>query len=77
MIVHPVVMPGRSMLSWTVLGDVGAVVDPVDVYLGYLAALGRSPNTQRAYATSLKLWFEFRATGPKRNGPYRAPHNPV
>ena len=27
--------------------------------LTYLAALERSPNTQRAYATSLKLWFEF------------------
>ena len=28
-------------------------------YLAYLAAMERSPNTQRAYATSLKLWFEF------------------
>ncbi len=49
------------MVSWTVLGDDGAVIDSVDVYLGYLAALERSPNTQRAYATSLKLWFEFLA----------------
>ena len=28
-------------------------------HLADLAALERSPNTQRAYATSLKLWFEF------------------
>jgi site-specific recombinase XerD len=58
-IVHPVVMPGMESLSWTVLGDDGSVVEPVDIYLAYLAALERSPNTQRAYATSLKLWFEF------------------
>jgi len=60
-IVHPVATPGRKVLSWTVLGDDDSVVEPVDIYLGYLAALERSPNTQRAYATSLKLWFEFLA----------------
>jgi integrase/recombinase XerD len=58
-IVHPVVMPGSASLSWTVLDDVGGVIEPVESYLAYLAALERSPNTQRAYATSLKLWFEF------------------
>jgi len=31
----------------------------VERYLAYLAALERSPNTVRAYALSLKLWFEF------------------
>ena len=41
------------------LGDDGDPVEPVESYLAYLAALERSPNTQRAYATSLKLWFEF------------------
>ena len=54
-------MPGREVWSWTVLGDDGSVVEPVDIYLAYLAALERSPNTQRAYAASLKLWFEFLA----------------
>ena len=34
----------------------------------YLAALERSPNTQRAYATSLKLWFEFLDHGRRRAG---------
>jgi integrase len=58
-IVHRVVMPLTESVSWTVLADDGAPVEPVESYLSYLAALERSPNTQRAYATSLKLWFEF------------------
>jgi site-specific recombinase XerD len=32
---------------------------PAERYLAYLTALERSPNTVRAYATSLKMWFEF------------------
>jgi len=52
-------MPVSGSVSWTVLGDDGTPVEPVESYLAYLAALERSPNTQRAYATSLKLWFEF------------------
>ena len=52
-------MPGTEALSWAVLDDDGSAVEPVDIYLAYLAALERSSNTQRAYATSLKLWFEF------------------
>ncbi len=32
---------------------------PAERYLAYLAAIERSPNTVRAYAVSLKLWFEF------------------
>ena len=35
------------------------MIEPVERYLAYLAALERSPNTVRAYAVSLKLWFEF------------------
>jgi integrase len=42
-----------------VLDGEGNPIEPVESYLAYLAALERSPNTQRAYATSLKLWFEF------------------
>jgi integrase len=52
-------MPVTGALSWTVLGDDGAPIEPIESYLAHLAALERSPNTQRAYATSLKLWFEF------------------
>ncbi len=61
MIVQRVVMPTTGVTSWTVLADDGSLVEPVETYLSYLAALERSPNTQRAYATSLKLWFEFLA----------------
>ncbi len=54
-------MPGSGAESWTLLGDDGAVVEPAERYLAYLAAIERSPNTVRAYAISLKLWFEFLA----------------
>jgi len=52
-------MPVTGIQSWTVLGDDGAVVAPAGRYLAYLSALERSPNTVRAYAVSLRLWFEF------------------
>lgn len=57
--VHRVVMPVTGAVSWTVLDGDGSPVGPIESYLSYLAALERSPNTQRAYALSLKLWFEF------------------
>lgn len=58
-IVQRVVMPVTGAVSWTVLDDDGVPVVPAEEYLAYLAALERSPNTVRAYALSLKLWFEF------------------
>lgn len=57
--VQRVIMPVSETVSWTVVDDAGAPVAPVEVYLAYLGALERSPNTVRAYASSLKLWFEF------------------
>ncbi len=59
MLVQRVLMPGSGRESWTLLGDGGEVVEPAERYLAYLAAIERSPNTVRAYAVSLKLWFEF------------------
>ena len=59
MLVQRVLMPGSGRESWTLLGDDGAVVEPAERYLAYLTAIERSPNTVRAYAISLKLWFEF------------------
>jgi integrase/recombinase XerD len=59
MIVQQVVMPVSGAVPWTVLGPDGDPIEPVETYLTYLSALERSPNTQRAYATSLKFWFEF------------------
>jgi integrase/recombinase XerD len=60
-LVQRVLMPGSGPESWTLLGDDGEVVAPAERYLAYLAAIERSPNTVRAYAVSLKLWFEFLA----------------
>jgi integrase len=59
--VQRVLMPVSEAESWTLLDDAGAVVQPVEQYLAYLTAIERSPNTVRAYAISLKLWFEFLA----------------
>ena len=47
MAVQRVVMPVSESESWTVLGEDGAPVESVESYLSYLAALERSPNTQR------------------------------
>jgi hypothetical protein len=58
-LVQRVLTPGSGRESWTLLGDDGEVVEPAERYLAYLAAIERSPNTVRAYAISLKLWFEF------------------
>jgi integrase/recombinase XerD len=58
-LVQRVLMPGSGRESWTLLGDDGAVIEPAERYLAYLTAIERSPNTVRAYAVSLKLWFEF------------------
>src|ERR1700694_4138262 len=57
--VQRLVMPGGGGRSWTVVDDDGVPVEPVESYLAYLWAIERSPNTVRAYATSLKFWFEF------------------
>ncbi|HKF18670.1 MAG TPA: tyrosine-type recombinase/integrase [Candidatus Dormibacteraeota bacterium] len=56
--VQRVVMP-EGAESWTVLGDDGNPPPPVEAFLAHLQALDRSPTTLRAYASSLKLWFEF------------------
>ena len=59
MLVQPVVMPGRGMRSWTVLGDDDVPVGPAERFLAYLTAIGRSPNTVKAYAHDLKDFWEF------------------
>jgi hypothetical protein len=59
MLVHPVVIPGSGMRSWTVLGDDDVPVVPVDRFLAYLTDIGRSPNTVKAYSHDLKDFWEF------------------
>ncbi len=57
--VQRVVMPASRAESWTVLGDDDIPVGPVERYLAYLTAIGRSPNTIKAYAHDLKDFFTF------------------
>ena len=59
--VQRVVMPGSGVESWTVIGDDGVPVEPVERFLGYLASVERSPNTVKAYAHDLKDWFSYLA----------------
>jgi site-specific recombinase XerD len=57
--VQRVLVPGSECESWTLLGEDGRPVEPVERLLGYLSAIGRSPNTVKAYAHDLKDWFVF------------------
>ena len=57
--VQSLVMPVTGAVSWTVVDDGLASVAPAERYLAHLAAIERSPNTVRAYAYGLRLWFEF------------------
>src|SRR5258708_29474157 len=59
MLVHPVVVPGSGIRSWTVLGDDDVPVILVDRFLAYLTDIGRSPNTVKAYAHDLKDYWSF------------------
>src|SRR6201984_3905126 len=59
MLVHPVVVPGSGIRSWTVLGDDDVPVVPVDRFLAYLTGIGRSPNTVKAYSHDLKDYWQF------------------
>jgi integrase/recombinase XerD len=57
--VQRLVMPVTGAESWTVLDDGLVTVEPAERFLAHLAAIERSPNTLRAYAHSLALWFEW------------------
>lgn len=59
MLVQRVMMPASSLESWTVLGDDGLPVGPVERYLAYLTDIERSPNTVKAYAHDLKDYFSY------------------
>ena len=61
MLVQRVVAPVSGAVSWTVVDERFEPVEPAEAYLAHLDAIERSPNTVRAYASSLKLWFEHLA----------------
>jgi site-specific recombinase XerD len=58
-LVVKVVSPVSLRESFTVLGEDGVPVAPVERYLKYLTDIERSPNTIKAYAHDLKDWFTF------------------
>src|SRR5258706_852779 len=45
--------------TWTVLGTDHRMVEPAEEYLEYLRAQRASPNTVKAYARSLALWWQY------------------
>src|SRR5215471_19211437 len=59
--VQRVAMPAWRAGSWTVLGDDGVPVEPVERFLAYLTDIERSPNTVKAYAHDLKDYWVFLA----------------
>lgn len=60
-VVRRVVMPVSGTASWTVVGPDHLPVGPVERYLAWLVDIERSPNTVRAYAHDLKLYWSFLA----------------
>jgi integrase/recombinase XerD len=60
-VVRRVAMPVTGAVSWTLVGPDRLPVDPVERYLSWLTHIERSPNTVRAYAHDLKLYFSFLA----------------
>jgi integrase/recombinase XerD len=54
-----VVAPTSGAVSFTVVDEAFTPVEPAEAYLAHLVAIERSPNTVRAYASSLKLFFEY------------------
>ena len=61
MFVQRVVSPSSRRESWTVIGQDGVPIEPIERYLAYLTDVERSPNTVKAYAHDLKDWFVFLA----------------
>jgi hypothetical protein len=45
---------GAAAVSFTVVGSDGLPVEAVEVFLAYLAVVGRSPNTVAGYAHDLR-----------------------
>jgi integrase/recombinase XerD len=54
-------LPGSDRLVWLVVGDDHLPVEPIGRDLAYLDDVERSPNTLRAYAHHLKLFWDYLA----------------
>lgn len=51
----------NNKLTWLVLGDDHLPVPQIQTFIRYLENIERSPNTLRAYANHLKLYWEYLA----------------
>jgi integrase/recombinase XerD len=51
--------PGSGRSTWLVLGEDYLPIQPIDEFLTFLDVTGSSPNTIRAYAHHLKLYWEY------------------
>lgn len=57
--VQRVRLPDTDKITWIVLGDDYLPIAPVQQFLDYLTSIERSPNTIKAYAYHLKLYWDF------------------
>lgn len=57
--VQLVINPHDETRSWTLLDNELCVVEPVEAFLAHISAIGRSPNTIRAYALDLQDFFTY------------------
>jgi integrase/recombinase XerD len=57
--VQKITLPDTNQPTWILLGNNFLPVEPVDEFLAYLRNIERSPNTIRAYAYHLKLYWEY------------------
>ena len=57
--VQRVSLPDSAKVTWMVLNDDYLPVEPVESFLSYLRNIERSPNTVRAYAYHLRLYWEY------------------
>jgi len=54
-------VPGSRRLVWIVVGEDHLPVAPIHRFLAYLDDIERSPNTIRAYAHHLKVFWDYLA----------------
>src|SRR5262245_66040148 len=51
--------PDTDRRRWLVLDHRHLPIEPIRVFLFYIESVGKSPNTIRAYAHHLKLFWEY------------------
>lgn len=61
--VQRIALPYTGRITWIVLDDGFSPVAPIQDFLAYLNNIERSPNTVRAYAYHLKLFWEYIQAG--------------